>query len=87
MNPDKSGAIKNEDGEIVAYSATKVTQMRENHERQIAEMAAARKKDKERQMSWDGSPRPQTVYRGQYDQPRYDARHDEGQHDPRRDRK
>ena len=87
MNPDKSGAIKNEDGEDVAYSATKVTQMRENHERQIAEMAAARKKDKERQMSWDGSPRPQTVYRGQYDQPRYDARHDEGQYDPRRDRK
>jgi hypothetical protein len=87
MNPDKSGAIKNEDGEIVAYSAAKVTQMRENHERQVAEMAAARKKDKERPTSWDGSPRPQTVYRGQYDQPRYDARHDEGQYDPRRDRK
>ena len=87
MNPDKSGAIKNEDGEIVAYSATRVTQMRENHERQVAEMAAARKKDKERPTSWDGSPRPQTAYRGQYDQPRYDARHDEGQYDPRRDRK
>ena len=51
MNPDKSGAIKDEAGEVVAYTATKVTQMRKIHERQVAEMAAARKRDKERHAS------------------------------------
>ena len=71
----------------MGLTMTKVTQMRSAHEKQVAEMSAARKKDKERHATWQGPPRPQTSYRGYYDQSRYDSRHDEAQYEPRRDRK
>ena len=87
MTPEKGGTIKNEAGEVVGLTMTKVTQMRSAHEKQVAEMSAARKKDKERHATWQGLPRPPTSYRGYYEQPRYDSRHDEAQYEPRRDRK
>ena len=88
--PEKGGVVKSETGEVEYVSATKHTQMRNHYEKQIAEMTAARERDK-RKVAWQSEgPRPQTSYRGhsEYEyEPRYDSRHDEARYEPRRDRK
>ena len=87
--PEKGGVVKSEAGEVEYVSAAKHTHMRNHYEKQIADMSAARERDK-RKVAWHSEgPRPQTSYRGQYeyDQHRYDARHDEAPYEPRRDRK
>ena len=80
MKPDKSGAVRNANGEIEFYSAQKVTQMRTAHEKQVSDMKHARERERSRAGGGSG---PQTSYRSQ--QP-YDARYDEPRYEARRDR-
>ena len=89
MTPDKGGFVKNESGEVTFVTATKHTQMRSHLEKQIADLSAARERDRKKIAWHPGVSRPPTGYRGQYeyDQHRYEARHDEAQYEPRRDRK
>ena len=82
MKADKAGLVRNAAGEVEFITATKYTQMRTAHEKQVKEMKAARERDRR----GGGGPRQETSYRGVHYPQYHDSRYDEPQYEVRRDR-
>jgi len=83
MKADKSGLVRNSSGEVEFITATKYTQMRTAHEKQVKDMKDARERDRH---GGGGPPRRETSYRGVHYQQPYDSRYDEPHYEARRDR-
>ena len=83
MKADKSGMVRNANGELEFVTATKYTQMRTVHEKQVRDMKEARERDRR---GGGGPPRRETGYRGVHYQQPYEPRYDEPHHEARRDR-
>jgi hypothetical protein len=82
MRADKAGLVRNAAGEVEFITATKYTQMRTAHEKQVKDMKAARERDRR----GGGGPRQETSYRGTHYPQYHDSRYDEPQYEVRRDR-